>query len=187
VGTFESVKVFSLRTPACRVHEAVTRPETWLAGSGLLRELRLVRESGPDGLGARHRAVLGVSPGCAITWELETVRSVPGHLVEWRAHGDIEGLGLWELHEQQGVTRVANTWRVRPTQAWMGLISPLTRGLVAHQYDLVMQEGVRALATHLDVEAVLESAESAHGRAGRGAGALAGVARPVLRRHRQHA
>jgi hypothetical protein len=152
VRSFESVKTFALRAPASRVHEAVTHPEAWLARSGLLRELRLVRGSGPDGLGARHRVVLGVAPGRAITWELETVRSVPGRLVEWRASGDVEGLGLWELREEREATRVTNTWRARPTQTWMGLISPLTRGLVSHQYDLVMREGVQALATYLDVE-----------------------------------
>jgi hypothetical protein len=188
MGTFESVRTFTLRAPATRVHEAVTRPETWLAGNSLLRELRLVRRaSGPDGLGARYRAVLGVSPGYAIVWELETVRSTPGRLVEWRASGDIEGVGLWELREEGELTRVVNTWRVRPTQAWMGLISPLTRGLVAREYDHVMHAGVRALAAHLDIAVVPDQTGIAPGRARRRVADLVATGRPVRQRYRQHA
>lgn len=188
MGSFEAMQVFSLRAPASRVHEAVTQPETWLTNCGVLRELRLVREGSLDGPGPRHRAVLQVSPGYAITWELETVRSLPGRLVAWEASGDIEGYGLWELEERSNVTQVATTWDVRPTQPWMGLLSPLTRGLIANQHDALMREGVRALAAHLDAELVSElSVDRPAGLACRGVASLAGVAGTALRRHRQHA
>jgi hypothetical protein len=171
VGSFESIKVYALRAPAARVHEAVTHPESWLAGCGLLRELRLHQAGGPHGIGARHRAVLDVPLGYAIAWELETVRSVPGRLVEWAASGDVEGYGLWELEEEGDVTRVTNTWRARPTQPWMVLLSPLGRGLVASEHDRLMRAGVRALAAQVGADVVDDlsrhRASRVHGHASR--------------------
>jgi hypothetical protein len=188
VGSFESVKVFALRSPAHRVHEAVTHPESWLACCGLLRELRRVQQGRPDGLGARHRAVLVVPAGYTIAWELETVRSVPGAVVEWAATGDLEGSGLWELDEVAGVTRVTNTWRVRPTQPWMARLSSLAQGVVAHEHDVLMRQGVQALAAQIGGEVVGEASGHRHAVLGRrGASTLAVAAGAALRRGSQHA
>jgi hypothetical protein len=183
MGSFESVKAFTLYASAERVHEAVTRPESWLAGCGLLRELRQLQQGRPDGVGARHRAVLDVPVGGTVVWDLETVRSVPGVLVQWAATGDLEGSGLWELDEVAGATRVTNTWRVRPTQPWMARMSSLAQGLVTHEHDVLMRQGIQALATQLRADVVHDLPVHRHAVISRrGASAIAVAAGGALRR-----
>ena len=55
-----------------------------------------------------------------------------------RATGDLEGVGVWRLFEEGGVTAVIYEWEVEGTRAWMNALGPLPRPIFRWSHDRVM-------------------------------------------------
>jgi hypothetical protein len=63
-----------------------------------------------------------------------------------RAHGDLDGTGVWRLFEEEAATRVTYDWKVHTTKRWMNAIAPLARPLFKRNHDIVMGWGGEGLA-----------------------------------------
>ncbi|MBV9467597.1 MAG: SRPBCC family protein [Solirubrobacterales bacterium] len=80
-----------------------------------------------------------------LSFDLRVSRLERPYLIEGRASGELDGIGLWRLYEGQGLA-VVYEWRVRTTKGWMNLAGPLARPAFAWNHDLVMREGARGFA-----------------------------------------
>jgi hypothetical protein len=144
--------VFVLAADPGEVTAAVLTPEPWLAGLGHVRELARLA-TGHGERGPRYRVTVAAAvPPYRLRWELEAVRVAPGRHLDWRATGDLEGEGSWQLTATDAGTEVVSTARLHTTRWWMNLLAPVARPLFVHNHDLVMRAGVDALARHLDAE-----------------------------------
>ena len=71
--------------------------------------------------------------------------------MEGYAAGDLDGVGLWRLFEQDGVTAVLYDWDVTSTKRWMNTLAPLARPVFDYNHDVVMRWGGEGLARRLGV------------------------------------
>jgi hypothetical protein len=60
--------------------------------------------------------------------------------------GELSGVGLWRLYEQDGVTAVLYEWNVATSKAWMNLLAPLARPVFEWNHDWVMARGGEGIA-----------------------------------------
>jgi hypothetical protein len=105
-----------------------------------------------SGVGAKRRFVWKSKLPYTLAFDMETTRIEPPHLLNGYATGELEGTGLWELSEAEGVTTARYTWSVRTTRAWMNLLAPIARPIFAWNHDYVMKRGAEGLASLLGAE-----------------------------------
>jgi uncharacterized protein YndB with AHSA1/START domain len=93
----------------------------------------------------RWRAPIGYSVEFDFTVdEVDEPRRMAG-----RSSGDLEGVGVWRLSEQDGAVAVIYEWDVATTKAWMNALGPLPRPLFRWSHDRVMAAGGEALRQRL--------------------------------------
>ena len=85
---------------------------------------------------------------------MEVTRVERPRLLEGRASGELEGTGLWELSESDGISTITYTWAVRTTQPWMNLFAPIARPIFAWNHDYVMTRGAEGLARLLKAQLI---------------------------------
>jgi len=86
----------------------------------------------------------------SLSFDLEVTRVERPFVIEGRASGELEGVGIWTLSTPEaGRTAVRYDWRVRTTKAWMNALGPLPRPAFMWNHDVVMRQGARGLANVL--------------------------------------
>jgi uncharacterized protein YndB with AHSA1/START domain len=154
VAVYRFVTDWQIRASIDDVWEAILKSEKWpewWKGVVSVTELRPGRD---DGVGGVRRYVWKSALPYTLAFDMEVARVEKPHLLEGRASGELEGTGLWELSEADGVTSVRYTWSVRTTRAWMNLLSPIARPIFAWNHDYVMKRGAEGLARLLGAELI---------------------------------
>lgn len=80
----------------------------------------------------------------------------PPHLIERRATGELEGVGIWRLFAAPGCTAAVYEWRARTTKLWMNALGPLPRPVFAWNHDRVMRQGGLGLAERLGATLIVQ-------------------------------
>ena len=154
MADYQFVTLWRLRAPVDAVWQAIVESEKW---PSWWKGVVLVEELAPgdaSGVGGKRRYVWRSKLPYTLAFDMEVMRVEPTSLLEGRASGELEGSGVWELSEAEGVTTVHYTWRVKTTRAWMNLLAPLLRPVFVWNHDYVMKAGAEGLARLLDAELV---------------------------------
>ncbi|MBG0741824.1 SRPBCC family protein [Paeniglutamicibacter antarcticus] len=96
----------------------------------------------------RFRAALGYKLG--ITVHPTMVK--PPHRIEFDAGGDLVGTGsvaLFPAGRDGPLTKMQIEWRVRPTQRWMRLLTPIAAPAFTAAHRHLMRKGERGLRAEL--------------------------------------
>ena len=152
MATYRFVTTCQLTASPGAVFDAVLRPGTWLQRWEHTRRVELLAAGDEDGVGARFRAGVRARLPYTLCWEMETVRAVRPQVIEWRARGDLDGTGVWELAPADAGTDARATWTVATTRPWMNVAAVVARRVLVHNHNVVMRSGVEALARALDAE-----------------------------------
>jgi hypothetical protein len=88
----------------------------------------------------------------SVQFDLRVTRSEPPYLLEARASGELEGIGIWRLYESPAGSALVYSWDVWARRDWMKRMAPLGRPLFVWNHDHVMRQGARGLADRLGVE-----------------------------------
>src|SRR5439155_2987938 len=116
-----------LRAPIGRVWAAIHESENWPRWWRGVIKVENVRPGGPDGVGSIQRYTWRSKLPYSLVFDMEVTRVQAPDRLEGHASGELEGTGVGELAENEGVTSVRYTWAVRTTRAWMNLLAPLMR------------------------------------------------------------
>jgi hypothetical protein len=108
--------------------------------------VRLIRSGGTDQVGSVREYTWRSRLPYNLTFVLETTRIEPQRMIEGRASGELEGVGVWQLGPAAGATHVRYDWQVRTTKRWMQWLAPVARPLFAWNHDVVMEWGREGLA-----------------------------------------
>ncbi|MDQ3850077.1 MAG: SRPBCC family protein [Actinomycetota bacterium] len=156
MGQYEFLTTWCLAAPIERVFavlkDSPAFPEWWKGVTGV----EVLEEGDEQGVGhlARYswRSVLPYT----LCFESRVTRVEAPHLIEGRATGELEGVGIWRLFAARESTAVVYEWRVRTTKRWMNAWGPLARPAFAWNHDRVMRQGGRGLAERLDATLIVQ-------------------------------
>jgi uncharacterized protein YndB with AHSA1/START domain len=129
-----------------RVWEAIYESETWPEWWRGVEETERLAEGDEKGVGQLGRYVWRSRIPYRVEFEIRTTRVERPHLLEGTASGGLEGVGLWRLFEQGGVTAVVYEWNVHTTKRWMNLLAPVARPAFEWNHDWVMRNGGEGIA-----------------------------------------
>jgi hypothetical protein len=85
-----------------------------------------------------------------LIFDSEIVRVENLKLIEARAFGELEGVGIWQFStESSNKTRVRYDWKVRTTKSWMNFFAPLAKPFLKWNHDVIMNWGEEGLRKKL--------------------------------------
>ena len=142
MASYAFLTTWLLESPRQPVWEAIYDQENWPSWwRGVEEAIELRPGDGSDGVGSVAKMVWKSLLPYRVEFEVTTTRVEKPHLLEGSAVGELEGVGRWRLHEQDGVTAVLYEWNVRTTKPWMNLLAPLLRPAFEWNHDWVMKRG----------------------------------------------
>lgn len=150
MSDYQFVSVWNLDAPVEKVwdaiHEADKWPEWW---RGVLKSVELKKGDG-DGVGSVRRTTWKSALPYKLEFDSEIVRLERHRLIEARAFGELDGVGLWQFFpESDTATRVQYDWTVKTTKAWMNVLAPVARPFFRWNHDVIMRWGEEGLRKHL--------------------------------------
>ena len=149
MAQYEFLTTWRLDAPIDRVFEvlrdSVGYPRWWKG----VRSVEVLEPGDADGVGELARFTWRSALPYSLSFDLRAVRIEPPHVIEGRATGELEGVGIWRLTEQGQETEVVYDWRVSTTKAWMNLFGPVARPAFSWNHDYVMRQGGKGLAREL--------------------------------------
>jgi len=150
---YEYLSHWHLAAPVEAVWTALTEVESWPAWWPHVRRVQTLRAGDADGLGALRRITWGTRLPYGFTLEVEATQMQRHRRLRARARGDLQGEGLWELHDEDGIATSARyTWRLDLNTRWMRMTAPLMAPVFRWNHEGVMRGGAEGLARHLGVK-----------------------------------
>ena len=150
MASYSFVTEWRLEAPIERVfellHDTTAWPDWWPA-------VKAVDEVRPptdrSGVGrVLHYTFKGKLP-FTLSFETTVDRVERPTVLGGRAHGELEGYGLWTLREEDGSTLVHYDWQIRTTRWWMNLLAPIAAGAFNSNHDFVMRDGMNGMCRRL--------------------------------------
>ncbi len=150
MAQYEFLTTWCVDAPIDRVFavldDAAAFPQWWKG----VTAVEMLEQGDDQGVGALARYHWCSVLPYTLSFDARVTRVDPPHLIEARATGDLEGVGVWRLFAGRDSTAVVYDWRVRTTKRWMNMWGPLPRPAFAWNHDQVMRRGGRGLAERLD-------------------------------------
>lgn len=150
MGRYRFSTTWHLQAPRERVwealHDAERYPQWWPG----FERVDVLDPGAPDGTGRRIRFTTRSRLPYRLTFETvaRQVRTPDHVLIE--AVGELDGVGVGQLHQDGEITTATYRWEVDAPKAWMALLAPFARPAFVWNHHVIMAWGGRGLARHLD-------------------------------------
>ena len=125
-----------------RVWALIEKVEDWPSWWPAVKRVETIREGDETGLGAIRRITWGTALPYTLTFDVEVTKVEKHDCLEGRAFGELEGVGLWNFHEEPEGTHVRYLWRVDVTKPWMKLLAPMLSPVFEWNHNKVMCWGL---------------------------------------------
>jgi uncharacterized protein YndB with AHSA1/START domain len=149
---FDLVSEWTLPAPPQRVWAEISSPEQWPLWWRAVKRVETVRPGQASGLGAVWRFTWATALPYTITFEMEATRIEPGHILEGRARGELNGRGLWTIEAAPGGTHVRYDWQVELEVPWQRALAPVLRPVFAWNHQVVMGWGEADIRKRLGID-----------------------------------
>ena len=151
MSNYEFVTIWRFDAPIAPVWDLIKDSENWSEWwKGIVQVIEL-KKGDADGVGAIHRSTWKSALPYKLEFDSEVMRIEPLKVIEARAFGELEGVGLWQFTaESAELTRVQYDWRVKTTKAWMNFLAPIARPFFRWNHDYIMNAGGVGLARKLN-------------------------------------
>ena len=144
------VSRWRLETTPERIWQLLSRPQKWPDWWTHLASVEPLVAGDAEGIGASHRFHWCSGLGYGISLVITTTRSLHLREIEGVAGGDLRGIGLWVIEEDEpGAVRLTYRWDVELAKPWMRFFAPLLRPVFAWRHFTVMSCGARGMAQRL--------------------------------------
>jgi len=151
VTRFELVSHWRLTAPLESVWREIADTDAWPQWWRAVRKVERLREGDENGIGARRRITWATALPYTITFDVEASRIQPMHLIEGRASGELDGIGLWTLAIDGDATTVRYDWQVELGKPWMRTFAPALRPVFAWNHNVLMGWGEADLKRRLGI------------------------------------
>ena len=154
---YQFVTVWRFDAPLEKVWARIKDSETWSDWWKGVLKVEKLKDGDARGVGAIHRSTWKSALPYKLVFDSETVRIEELKLIEIRAFGELDGVGVWTLIAEDTLqTSVQYDWRVKTTKRWMNLLAPVAKPFFRWNHDTIMNWGGAGLAKKLDCK-LLES------------------------------
>ena len=151
MAEYRFVTVWRLRAPIDVVFAAIDDAEAWPDWWPNVKRVERLAEPNDDGVGAVMRMAMAGRLPYALRFEMRVVKHEPPASIVGTATGELEGVGTWTLHEENGWTVVRYVWEVRTTARWMNALAPLpfVDAIFRFNHHAVMRGGLTGIRKRL--------------------------------------
>lgn len=150
MSDYEFVTVWEFDAPIGAVWDAIEDADAWPEWwKGVLRSVEIAAGD-DDGVGSIRRTTWKSALPYTLEFDSEVLRVEKHRLIEARAFGELDGLGLWQFEKlEANKTRVRYDWTVKTTKAWMNILAPVARPFFRWNHDTIMRWGEEGLRRKL--------------------------------------
>ena len=159
MADYEFVTFWRFSAPVEKVWEEIKSSERWNEWwKGVLR-IEELKSGDAEGIGKVVRSTWRSVLPYTLCFDSEIVRIEHLKLIEARAFGELEGVGLWRFTaENENQTLVQYEWRVHTTKSWMNFLAPVAKPFFRWNHNVIMNRGGKGLAKKLNCS-LLETLE----------------------------
>lgn len=153
MSDYEFTTVWLFEAPIEKVWAEIKNTKNWSQWWRGVLEVKELKAGDENGVGSIFRSVWRSRLPYNLEFDSEVVRVEHLKLIEARAFGELEGVGLWTFtSESVKITRVRYDWKVKTTKAWMNLFAPVARPFFKWNHDAIMSWGGEGLAKRLNAK-----------------------------------
>jgi len=138
-----------LDAPLEAVWREIAAPDTWPSWWRAVVAVETLAPGDANGVGALRRITWRTALPYTLTFVVRTTRVEPMRLIEGRAEGELDGIGVWTFTPSGKATDLRYDWRVSVTKPWMRIAAPLLRPVFAWNHGKVMGWGEADLKSRL--------------------------------------
>ncbi|MFT3743394.1 MAG: SRPBCC family protein [Pyrinomonadaceae bacterium] len=136
--------------PLERVWDVIEAADKWPEWWKGVLSAREISPGDENGIGSIRRTVWKSALPYKLEFDTEVIRIERHRLIEARAFGELDGLGLWQFEATDAnKTHVRYDWTVKTTKAWMNLLAPVARPFFRWNHDTIMRWGEEGLRRRL--------------------------------------
>jgi Polyketide cyclase / dehydrase and lipid transport len=155
---YSFITVWKFDAPIECVWDALHDVEAWPRWWKYVQSVRKVREGGVNSIGQVNHFTWSSALPYKLSFNMRLTRLEKPYCMEGVASGELNGIGRWDLSEQNGVTTARYTWMVSTNKLLLNLFAPIARLLFMWNHDIVMKAGGEGLARLLGAR-LLEGGE----------------------------
>lgn len=138
--------IWRFDAPIEKVWEMINHPEQWPKWWKNCKNVERLREGEKGGVGAVRRFTMQTQLPYRLVFSITSTRSEKPRLLAGDAEGNLAGRVLWQLSQEGPITTVRYNWDVRPTKAWMSLLSPVLRPIFMWNHRSMMRNAGKGLS-----------------------------------------
>ena len=146
MAEYRFLTTWLIEAPRDDVFQAIWDSERWPSWWRGVESVVKLEEGDQEGVGSLGRYVWRSRLPYRLEFDTRIIRVDRPHLMEGHASGELAGVGLWRLFEEDGVTAAVYDWQVRTTASWMNVVAPLARPVFAWNHDVIMRWGAEGVA-----------------------------------------
>ncbi len=146
---YQFITNWKFKAPLEQVWHEIKTMSRWPEWWSYVEKVELLKQGDADDIGSVRRITWKTALPYSLTFDSELVLMERFRRMEGRAFGELEGVGIWTFHEENGTTHVRYDWQVKTTKLWMNLLAPIAWPIFAWNHDKVMNAGFKGLETRL--------------------------------------
>lgn len=146
MASYEFETIWRIRAPQQIVWDLIFNSEQWPKWWRGVEKVERIKEGDANHVGAIYRYTWKSKLPYRLIFDMQTTRVVTPSIIEGRAFGELQGIGLWTISHNNGVTTARYDWKVVTTKPWMNLLAPVARPFFSWNHDVVMGWGGEGLA-----------------------------------------
>jgi uncharacterized protein YndB with AHSA1/START domain len=148
---FHLVTDWHLDAPIAEVWRELNQPEHWPEWWRAVKRVVDVAPGDAAGIGAVRRFTWTSALPYELTFDMTVTRVEPNCILEGRARGELDGVGLWTLAAEGTGTHVRYDWRIEVTKPWQRAVAPILRPAFTWNHNVVMAWGFEGLCKRLGI------------------------------------
>ena len=152
MANYEFTTIWRVQAPQEKVWDLIFNSDYWPNWWRGVEKVEKVRDGDANHVGTVYRYTWKSKLPYRLIFDMQTTRVEPKSIIEGRAIGELQGMGLWTLTHDKGITTARYDWKVETTKAWMNFLAPIARPFFSWNHDVVMGWGGEGLARELGIE-----------------------------------
>ena len=145
---------WQIKIPLEKVWDVINNSTDWPLWWKGFEQSDLVEKGNDDGTGQIIQYYVKSFLPFTLSFDIRITEKDLYKKIAGQASGDLEGTGIWNFEERNGITYVQYKWDVVSTKKIVNLLSPVLGWFFRYNHNLVMHWGAKRLAKKLNAQLI---------------------------------